>query len=135
MNELEDIKLRAILHELQLEKPASNFSVRVMERILQEDSAMEKIKSERILGKGFWIITILFVVLLVVVFLVSNLGMGTETQLPLLVTKFQNGVNSGYQTFFQKMDSAPLSIAGILIASSILIFIDRFINSNIKVFS
>lgn len=135
MNELEDIKLRSILQELQLEKPASNFSVRVMERILQEDSAMERIKSERILGKGFWIIIILFVALLVVVFLVSNFGLGTETQLPLLVTKLQNGVNSGYQTFFQKMDSAPLSIAGILIASSILIFIDRFINSNVKVFS
>lgn len=135
MNELEDIKLRAILHEMKLEKPASNFSVRVMERILQEDSAMEKIKSERILGKGFWIIIILFVVLLVVVFLGSNFGLGTETQLPSLVSKFQNGVNSGFQTFFMKIGSAPLSIAGILIATSILIFIDRLIDSNVKVFS
>lgn len=135
MNELEDIKLRAILQEMELEKPTSNFSVRVMERILQEDSAMEKIKSERILGKGFWIIIILFVVLLVVVFLGSNFGLGAETQLPSLVSKFQNSVNSGVQTFFMKIGSAPLSIAGILIATSILIFIDRFIDSNIKVFS
>lgn len=135
MNELEDIKLRAILHEMKLEKPASNFSVRVMERILQEDSAMEKIKSERILGKGFWIIIILFVVLLVVVFLGSNFGLGAETQLPSFVSKFQNGVNSGVQTFFMKIGSAPLSIAGILIATSILIFIDRLIDSNVKVFS
>lgn len=135
MNELEDIKLRAFLQEMQFEKPASNFSVRVMERILQEDSVMEKIKSERILGKGFWIITILFIALLIVVFLVSNFELGTETQLPPIVTQLQNGVSTGYQSIFQKIGSAPLSIAGILIATSILIFIDRIISSNIKVFS
>jgi ABC-type Fe3+ transport system permease subunit len=134
MNELEDIKLKALLQEMELEKPASNFSYRVMNRILEEDCVLEKIKAERILGKGFWIIAILFIALLLIVFLVSNLGLVAETEVPAFLSKLQGNVNSDYQSFFQKLGTAPLSIAGILIASSILLFIDRFITANMKVF-
>lgn len=135
MNELEDIKLKALLQEMKLDSPTSNFSVRVMNRILEEDSVLEKIKSERILGKGFWIITILFIILLLIVFVSSNLGTGAESQTPEILQKLQNGLDTGYQSFFQKLGTTPISIAGILIASSVLLFVDKFINSNTKIFA
>jgi ABC-type Fe3+ transport system permease subunit len=135
MNKLEDIKLKALLREMKLEKPKANFSVRVMNKIFDENPAFEKIKSERILGKGFWIISILFVALLAVIFVVSNAGLQTESQINNLLPEINNGLSTGYQSFFEKLGMVPLSIAGILIASSVLLFIDRFLSSNSRVFS
>lgn len=135
MKELKDIKLKSLLNEMKLESPGSNFSVQVMNRIFKEDSVLERIKSEQILGKGFWIITILFFALMVTVFLISNIGIDAQSQLPEIMPELRNNISTGYQLFFAKLGSMPLSIAGILIATSVLLFIDRFINSNIKVFS
>ena len=135
MNELEDIKLNALLHELQLEKPGPNFSARVMNKIFEENPAFDQLKSQPILGKGFWIISALFVCLLVVMFMVS--GTGTQTGSPInnLLPEISSGVSTGFKSFFEKIGMVPLSIAGILIASSVLLFIDRLISSNSRVFS
>jgi len=135
MNELEDIKLKAMLQELELESPKENFSFRVMNKIFQEENALEKIKSERILGKGFWTITILFILLLASIFVISNFGIAPESQLSNLFPKLNDGLSNGYSSFFTKLGTAPLSVAGIFFAASILLFIERFINSNAKVFS
>ena len=134
MNELEDIKLKILLQEMKLESPNANFSSRVMDKIMEEDLVLEKIKSERILGKGFWIILILFVALLVVMFVMQNSASTTEG----ILNQFFSGLDektSGYTSFFEKLRTNPLSVAGILIASSVLLFIDRLISSNMKVFS
>ena len=134
MNELEDIKLKILLQEMKLESPNANFSSRVMDKIMEKDLVLEKIKSERILGKGFWIILILFVALLVVMFVMQNSASTTEG----ILNQFFSGLDektSGYTSFFEKLGTIPLSVAGILIASSVLLFIDRFISSNMKVFS
>ena len=134
MNELEDIKLKILLQEMKLESPGKDFTSNVMEKILDEDLALERIKSERILGKGFWIILILFVALLVAILVMQNSTVASGGEL----NNFFNGLESatsGYNSFFSKIGNLPLSIAGILIASSILLFIDRFISSNAKVFS
>jgi len=136
MNELEDIKLSALLHEMKLESPKANFSVRVMNQIFEEDNVMEKIKSSRILGNGFWIILVLFIALFVVIIAVSNTGLLPESDLGNVLPGLNTSkVSLGYQSFFEKLGSAPLSIAGILLASSILLFIERFINANSKVFA
>lgn len=135
MSELDDIKLRALLHEMQLEKPSSNFASLVMNRIIQEESAIEKIKKERILGKGFWVITVLFVVLLVLVFTFSGSSAGSGGFFSSIFSKFSGGVNQEYQSIFSKAASVPLSIAAILTAVSVLLFIDRIIDSNMKLFS
>ena len=58
MNDIEDIKLKTLLQKMKLESPKANFSVRVMNKIFEEENVLNKIKSERILGKGFWIIII-----------------------------------------------------------------------------
>ena len=135
MSELEDIKLKALLQNMELEKPKANFSVRVMNQIFEEENVLEKIKSEKILGKGFWIISILFIALLVTIFFLNNTGLQPESQLQSILPEGSNGVSESYQSFFSKMGTLPLSIAGILIASSVLLFIDRFISSNSKIFA
>ncbi|MEZ5106142.1 MAG: hypothetical protein R2757_16705 [Draconibacterium sp.] len=135
MNELEDIKLKMLLQEMKLESPKADFSSRVMHKIFAEDIVLEKIKSERILGKGFWIITTLFVVLIASMFIFQNTGINSTSGGE--INQFLNGIDNtqGYQSFFQKIGTVPLSIAGIFIAVSVLLFIDRFITSNMKVFS
>lgn len=135
MNELEDIKLKVLLQKLQLETPEPEFTLRVMNRIVAEDQAMEQIKAQKILGKGFWLIVILFVILLAAMFIMYQSGAqapsGSETLLPKLDTE----ISEGMQTFFSKLGMVPLSVAGILVASSLLLFIDRFITSNTKLFA
>ena len=135
MNELEDIKLKALLQKIELEKPGSDFTVNVMNKIFEEDSVLEKIKSEKILGKGFWIISILFMVLLAAIFFLNNTGMQADSQIGQLLPEAGQGLSEGYESFFSKMGTLPLSIAGITIAISVLIFIDKIISANSKVFA
>lgn len=136
MSELEDIKLRALLNEMKLESPQADFSVRVMNKIFEESSLLEKVKKEQILGSGFWIIITLFVVLFTVIFFVSTSGVPVESDLTKLLPGLNsNSVSTGYQTFFNKIGTIPISIVGILLASSTLLFIDRIITANSKIFS
>ncbi|MCK5730000.1 MAG: hypothetical protein KAH68_02920 [Draconibacterium sp.] len=135
MNELEDIKLRALLNEIKLESPTSNFSVGVMNKIFEEDSLLEKVKSERILGKSFWLILILFVILFAVIYYVSTSGMTIDNQFSNILSGLNsNRVSMGYQSFFERIGTVPISIVGILLASSTLLFIDRIVIANSKVF-
>ena len=126
MNELEDIKLKALLEQLKPDSPEPNFSVRVMNKIFEQDSVLERIKSEKVLGKGFWIILILFVALSSAIFVMYNTGVQPESQIQELLPKVNSGVTESYQSLFSKLGTVPLSIAGILIASSVLVFIDKF---------
>lgn len=135
MSELEDIKLKAILNEMKLESPEVNFSVRVMNKIFEENTVLEKMKSQRILGKGFWIIMILFVVLFAAIIILNNSGVQPESQISNLLPQLNGDVSTGYQSIFEKIGAVPLSIVGILMASSVLLFLDKFINSNSKIFA
>ena len=135
MNELEDIKLKALLNEMKLESPTSNFSIGVMNKIFEEDSLLEKVKSERVLGKGFWLILILFVILFAIIYYVSTSGMAIESQFSNILPGLNSSkISTGYQTIFERMGAVPISIVGILLASSTLLFIDRIIIANSKVF-
>ena len=134
MNELEDIKLKILLQEMKLESPGNDFTSSVMDKILDEDLALERIKSERILGKGFWIILILFVALFAAIFVMQNSAIDSGGELSNFFRGLENAA-SGYNSFFSKIGNVPLSIGGILVASSILLFIDRLISSNAKVVS
>ncbi|NOR75299.1 MAG: hypothetical protein GQ525_09080 [Draconibacterium sp.] len=135
MNELEDIKLRALLNEMNLESPTSNFSIGVMNKIFEENSLLEKVKSERILGKGFWLIFILFVILLAIIYYISTSGMTIDSQFSNILPGLNSSrVSTGYQSIFERIGTVPISIVGILLASSTLLFIDRIIVANSKVF-
>ncbi len=135
MNELEDIKLQALLQEMKLDAPNPKFSLKVMTKIFEQSNALEEIKAQRILGKGFWIISTLFIALLVVVFVSYNSGLQPESQFQDILPNLNAGATESYQSFFSKIGTVPLSIAGILIASSVLLFIDRIISSNSKLFA
>lgn len=135
MNELEDIKLRILLQNLELDSPKPDFTLRVMNRVIEEDLVLEQIKSQRILGKGFWVFITIFVVLMAVVFFVFQSGAQGGSESADLISKLDPAVSQGFQSFFRKLGMVPLSVAGILIATSLLLFIDRFITSNTKLFA
>ena len=135
MNELEDIKLRILLQNLELDSPKPDFTLRVMNRVIEEDLVLEQIKSQRILGKGFWVFITIFVVLMAVVFFVFQSGAQGGSESADLISKLDPAVSQGFQSFFGKLGMVPLSVAGILIATSLLLFIDRFITSNTKLFA
>lgn len=132
----EDKELKSLLKSIKLDSPESNFTVRVMNKIFQEESLIEKVKRERVLGKGFWIILALFVALFVAMVLVSGSGAATGGSVHKLVSEINSSsATAEYQTFFQKLGTVPVSIGGILIASSLLLFIDKLIHSKMNIFS
>ncbi len=134
MNELEDIQLKVLLQRLELETPEVDFTSRVMNQVALEDNVLEQIKAQKVLGKGFWIFIVLFIVLLAAIFFISQSGTvagSSESIFP----KLDEGMNQGIQSFMGKLGAVPLSVAGILIASSLLLFIDKFITSNTRLFA
>ena len=132
----EDKELKSLLKSIKLDSPESNFTVRVMNKIFQEESLIEKVKRERVLGKGFWIILALFVGLFVTMALVSGTGDAASGSVPKLVSEINSsGAAAEYQSFFQKLGTVPVSIAGILLASSLLVFIDKLLHSKMNIFS
>ncbi len=128
-----DKKLKELLREVKLESPGNDFTMKVMNRVWEEksiQSRVEVVKNERILGKGFWIILVLFVGLFAAVAITSGNGGQEAGQLSRLMQGLQNeGVSEGYKSFFSNLGSLPLSIGGILLASTMLVFIDRILAS------
>ena len=126
----DDKKLKSLVKKVKLDSPGPDFTVNVMNRIFREDSFFEKIKRERVLGKGFWIILALFVILVAAMVVVSSTGLATGNGVPDLLSGIETkGVSEKYQSFFNRLGTVPVSTAGILLASSLLLFIERFISS------
>ena len=132
--EIEDKKLKELLKYAKPESPGSDFSGRVMNRIFEEKAALEQVKSEPVLGRGFWIILALFALLIGAVTIFSGNGTSAEGSLNLLQNVNTEAVKTGYQSFFEKLGTVPLSIAGILLASSLLLFLEKFLSKQ-NVFS
>jgi hypothetical protein len=126
-----DKELKKLIGELKLESPGKDFTMNVMNRVFEEKVALEEVKSDPVLGRGFWIIVSLFVSLFVITLIFSNSGAEQVSMFSKLVEGLNgNSVLNGYQSFFIKIGSLPLSIGGILLASTLLVFIDKF-SSNI----
>ena len=123
-----DNELKSLIKGVKLDSPGSDFTSKVMSRVYEEKMAMEKVKDENLLGKGFWIIFFLFVALIAAMFVFSSSGTQTEGELSKLLSGANDGaLSQGYQSFFSNLGSLPLSIGGILLASSFLILIDKFL--------
>ncbi|MGM0620644.1 MAG: hypothetical protein ACQETJ_06345 [Bacteroidota bacterium] len=133
--EIEDKKLKAFLKSAQLESPGADFSARVMNRVFEEKAALEQVKSEPLLGKGFWVILALFAGLIAAVFVLQGSGASGGETLNFLKEVDTSAVATGYQNFFEKLGAAPLSIAGIFLATSILLFLEKFLSNRSHVFS
>jgi hypothetical protein len=123
-----DNELKSLIKGVKLDTPGNDFTSKVMNRVYEEKVAMEKVKDDKLLGKGFWIILSLFVILIAAMFVFSSSGVQTEGQLSKLLSGANDGaLSQGYQSFFSNLGSLPLSIGGILMASSILLLIDKFL--------
>jgi len=123
-----DNELKSLIKGIKLDSPGNDFTVNVMNRVFEEKAAMEQVKDERILGKGFWIILFLFVLLIAAMFVFSGDGIQDSGALTKLLNKANDGsLTQGYQSVFSKLGTLPLSIGGILLASSVLVFIDKFL--------
>ncbi len=132
----EDNELRALIKSIKIESPGKQFSATVMNRIFEEQSVLEKVKAQRVLGKGFWIIMALFVVLIGAMFIFSTSGADSGGEIAKLLPDLNTtAVSQEYNTIFDKITNLPLSIAGIMFASSLLLFLDRFLSARSKTVS
>jgi hypothetical protein len=123
-----DTELKNLIKGIKLDSPGSDFTSKVMDRVFEDETAMAKITNERLLGKGFWIILSIFVLLMIAMFVFSN-GVTNEGQISKLLSSANDGaLSQGYQSVFNNLGSLPLSIGGILLAGSVLLFIDKFIS-------
>lgn len=132
---IEDKKLKAFLKSGQLESPGADFSARVMNRVFEEKAALEQVKSEPLLGRGFWVILALFAGLITAVFVFQESGASGGATLNFLKEVDTSTVATGYQNFFEKLGAAPLSVAGILLGTSILLFLEKFLSNRSHVYS
>lgn len=121
-------ELKILIKGIQLDTPGNDFTSKVMKRVFEEKPIVEIVKNEKLLGRGFWIILSLFVLLIVASFVFSS-GVVDEGLLSKLMNSANNGTFSkGYQSVFTNLGTLPLSIGGILIATSVLLFFDRFLS-------
>jgi hypothetical protein len=123
-----DNELKTLIKGIKLDSPGNDFTSMVMNRVFEEKAAMEKVTNEKLLGKGFWVILFLFVLLFIALFVFSPAGSADESLWSKMLSSADGGaLSQGYQSFFSNLGTLPLSIGGILFASSILIFIDKFL--------
>jgi len=106
-----------------------------MNRVFEEKAALEQVKSEPLLGKGFWIILALFAGLMAVVFVLQGSGISGGQTFSFLKEVNTSAVTTGYQNFFEKLGAVPLSVAGILLGTSVLLFLEKYLSNRSYVFS
>jgi hypothetical protein len=130
----EDLELKQLLKNVKTESPGSDFSARVMKQIFAEQAALERVRKEPVLGKGFWVILSLFAVLIAAVAL--SPGAPASNITPALLSEINtDAVMTGYRSFFEKLGGLPVSIAGIFLATSLLVFLEKILGSRNQVLS
>jgi len=131
----DDKKLKALIKSIDIDRPENGFSTKVMNQIFEMESNIEKLRTEPVLGKSFWIITSAFVVLILAIILIPENGMiVSDGQLSGLFNQANEaGVADGYKNAYEKITSLPMSIAGILFASSLLVFFESFVGAKNKI--
>jgi hypothetical protein len=125
----DDSKLREIIRDIKLDSPGKDFTMHVLDRIHKEVPFAFQIKKEPMFGRGFWAIIISFVVLGAAIFILSGTMPDTEGT----IGKFLGSMNTGsatntYKGVISFFNGVPAGITGILLASSLLIFLERFLS-------
>jgi hypothetical protein len=130
MKELEnDKELRKLLKGVKLEKPGDKFTLNVMDKVF-DIAAAAKFQTTKlhILGWRFWGLVSMFVALAIVLVILSQLGVQPETSNSILPSLSSGKVGSEYHSVLDSFNKVPISIVAILLASSTLIFIERFLS-------
>ena len=125
----EDNKLREIIKDLKLESPGKDFTMNVLDRIHKEVPFAFQIRKEPVLGKGFWIILGSFFVIAVVLIIMSGSVSGPEG----IIGNFLKSVDTGsagntYNSLIKQIGNIPAGIIGILLGSSLLVFLESFLS-------
>lgn len=122
-----DKELRNLMKSIKLDKPTPDFTKLVMNRVFQESCIIEQVKAEPILGKGFWIILVMFCVLMAAMVGFSDSVVSEQKSFIPDINSFE--FMSGYRAFFENLGNLPASIAGISLAFASLIFLERYLSS------
>jgi hypothetical protein len=130
-----DRELKMFLKNVKLESPGKDFSSQVMNRIYQEETVVEQVKAEPLLGRGFWIIIALFGILMAMMVFLSAGSTPAGSTSAILPDIGSANFMVGYRSLFEKLDVLPASIAGIFIAASLLVFLEKFLESKKLIFS
>lgn len=130
----EDNELRRLIKSMKPEFPGADFSSKVMVRVHEKQKEMDRIRNERIFGKWFWVILAAFISLFVAVFFVPGTASGTSA-FPDIIPGFDSDTISDiYYSLFKTLDIVPAGVAGILLASSLLILFERLLSSRVRVY-
>lgn len=122
----EDKAFREVIRDLKLDSPGENFTMSVINRIHKEVPASIQTRKEPSLGKEFWIVILLFMVLSLTIFLLTQPAQESGR----LMDRFLNPAgaetaNALFRRVTYSFLKIPAGISGILAASSLLIFIER----------
>jgi len=137
MNTIEnDRELRKLMKEISLEKPGAGFSTKVMDAIIAE-SAKTVYRTEPILSRNFWIFVGLFVSLAIVLMLIGASGAYSSAEISQgILERFPapelSEVKEGITKFMETITGLPITIAAIMIGTTILILADKFFSSKEK---
>jgi hypothetical protein len=131
-----DSELRKLIKKVKIESPDPDFSSRVMDVILARAEGKKVFSSEPVLGRSFWILVTLFVLLTVAFILLSgntihNEGIVQNLLSGLPAPDFTTLKNS-LAKFMEISGSLPLSVAVTMIAASVLILADKFFTTKQK---
>ncbi len=122
---MNDEQLRSAIKDIKLESPSASFTVNVMNKI-HESANLAKVPY-KILGLNFWVFVSLFMAVAILFALFANGADTTGVVQGLLPSSGNEVVKGTYQSILNKLNMAPLSLAGILLGASFLLIIERVI--------
>jgi len=109
------------------ESPTNDFSDRVMNRIFEEQRSLEQVKRYPVLGRSFWVFLSLFAVLIALV-VIYSVTSGSDPERFLSLNFDLSNIFTGYLSLLTQTGTMPLSMASILIATSLLILLENFLD-------
>jgi hypothetical protein len=121
----DDTKLKGLIKDIRLEKPSANFTTNVMNRVFELKTATVQSIRVHILDWKFWVLVGLFVVFAGVMVYLSQSGVSAGNSI--IPDDAAGKVGEQYRSALHLFDQVPLSIAAILTASSLLIFLERYL--------
>jgi len=128
----EDTELRQLIKGFRLQSPGDNFSSKVMDHIHEEKRESERVKAEKIIGPWFWIVLASFAGLCAAVFFVSESDYDTSLISGFLQGTGEKSLSTYYTLFVSFLDTVPTSVAGIMLALSLLVLLDKFFLSRLR---
>jgi hypothetical protein len=124
-----DKMLKSLIKEIHLDKPGDKFTLNVMNKVFDIAAAKSQIRKLKILGVNFWIFVLLFVVLGAALVIFSSTGAGQAGGTGGLLPSLNTGkVASDYNSILGFFGKVPLIIPVFLIASSLLLLLERFLS-------